>query len=380
MAAARDATADYFRSLDIAFDGLDRIFETEGLWAKRHNLIAHVVADHLRRLRTTLHCWQQLVWFADRFKIDTEESGFPVFKHVLDLGRDAVRAREKLADLPSTDQIRAEMVELLLKFKQFPDGLQRTMAERLYFEQLQRGGLFSAVSQVETIRHSFNPRSLRPFYVVHWSAYDGTGNLPLVYQAVIEDSSADARKPTKRRKGPWGDRASPEIIPGLPNGKLAGAFQDFVAAHSGYSLNLTSIATALDRDFPTLHPKQLRRIVLGPIYIGNLTTHNQKVQRLLGGYRENHQNWVLTWSIQELHSKEEVAAKRGIWGGSPAQEIYYINTDDIDCAQQGVSALERHALLPHAVYQAAYAQGLAQEIFGDYHCYIASGDHILRHI
>ena len=34
--------------------------------------------------------------------------------------------------IPYIREIREEMVELMLKFKQYPDSLQRTMAERLY--------------------------------------------------------------------------------------------------------------------------------------------------------------------------------------------------------------------------------------------------------
>ena len=57
-----------------------------------------------------------------------------------------------------------------------------------------------------------------------------------------------------------------------------------------------------------------------------------------------------------------------------------MNTDDVDCAAQGVSSIERYALVPHVAYQAAFAKGLANEIFNDYRCYIASGEHILRHV
>jgi len=380
MKAVRDATLDYFRSIDLAFDALDRIFETEGIWVKRHNLIYHLVTGHLRHLRRAFQCWQHRIWFMDSFKVDTAESGFPLFQNVLELRQDAIRARERLEDLPETDLIREEMIELLLKFKQYPDALQKTMAERLYFETVERGGLFGAVSRLETIRHSYNPRGKRPYYVVHWSAYDGTANLPMIYQAVIEDSSSDAPMPPERRQGPWGETDAVEPLPGLPNEKLTAPFRAFVENHSGYSLTLTSIATAMDKDFPNLHPKQLRRFVLGPVYIGGMTDHNDRVRKLLTSGPAIHENWILTWTIQELHSQESIPAKRGLWGGTPQKEIYYINTDDVDCAQQGVSALDRHALLPHPVYQAAYAEGVAEEILRGHHVYIASGDHILRHV
>jgi len=111
-----------------------------------------------------------------------------------------------------------------------------------------------------------------------------------------------------------------------------------------------------------------------------LTEHNEKVQSVLNGVSDITENWLLTWTSQELHSLEEVPAKKGIWGGTPAKEVYYINTEDVDCAAQGVSELEHNALVPHAAYQATFAQGRADEIFDDYKCHIVSGDHIIRHV
>ncbi|MEH6728436.1 MAG: hypothetical protein V7703_19990, partial [Hyphomicrobiales bacterium] len=65
---------------------------------------------------------------------------------------------------------------------------------------------------------------------------------------------------------------------------------------------------------------------------------------------------------------------------SPPEQIFHINTDDIDCVQQGVSAVEYHALVPHAAYQAVYASGKAGDVFGRYQCSIVSEDDIIRQV
>ncbi len=384
MTGPQKIVEDYFQQVELAFGALDQIFETEGAWVQRHNLLYEVFNGHLKRLRQAFQCWQDYARFARAFRIDTKESGFPVYQHVLQLTEDRARAAERRNDLPTPGQIRDEMVELLLKYKQMPHDLQVTMAERLYFDAVAKDGVLRTFARPMMLRHSWNPRSKRPYYLLHWAAYDGSSNLPLVYVLAVEDSSEDAPKPEKKKKkrrGPWGD-TEVDVEPDgyFPNQDLRAAFEKFAEGHSSYSLNLTSIATALDEDFPTLHPKQLRRFILGPLYVGGLTDHNEQVQRLLDRAQSKTNNWVLTWTLQELYSKEEVPAKRGIWGGSPAKEIFHIDTDDIDCAQQGVSALERHALVPHEIYQAAYAEGRAGEIFRDYQCYIASGEHIIRHV
>jgi hypothetical protein len=41
----------------------------------------------------------------------------------------------------------------------------------------------------QTAKVSVNPKTGRPFYLVHWAAFDGTANLPLIYMVTVEDSS-----------------------------------------------------------------------------------------------------------------------------------------------------------------------------------------------
>ena len=373
--------ANYFNAVDKAFAGLDGVLESQSDQVRRNNLIYPALTEHLDRLRHSFTCWKHKCHFTQSFKIDQAESGFPVFQQVLSLTADQARCQERLLDVPPVDQLREEMLEVMLKYKKFPNIQQRALAERALLDALKEAETFHAFTSPKTLRHSKNPRSGRPYYVISWAAYDGTAHLPMVYTAVIEDSSPSAPKPRKnghlsKHKGPWGivDREE------FPNMELNDELRRFLANNSSYSLTLTTIATALDAAFPTLHPKQLRRFVLGPFYAGGITHHNETVQGVLDGVTTSDENWMLTWTMQELHSQEEVAAKHGIWGGSPAKEIFYIDIGNVDCVNQGVSAIERHALIPHTAYQAVYAKGKTDEIFKGYQCYIASGEHILKHV
>lgn len=381
MTHQHQATRHYFQAVDSAFDSLDQIFETEGIWVKKHNLIYEVVNLHLGHLRWAFECWKKQVWFLDKFNIDLVDSGLPSFQHVLQLQNDHARIEEQLADLPEPAQIKNEMAELMLKYKQFPAVLQKTMGQRLYYDALEQGPAFRPFTPPVTVKHSYNPRSKRPYYIVHWAAYDGTQNVPMVYLAVIEDSSDNAPKPIPKKTGPWGDVGGETLLgDGLPNNDLSAEFTEFVKGHSQYSLTLTSIATAMDKDFPTLHPKQLRRFVLGPLYIGGITSHHKRVETILSGVTDPAENWLLNWTLQELLSKQEVSAKHGLWGRAVPKEIYHIDTSDLDAASNGVSAQEKHALVPHEAFQKAYATGTAEQIFDGYQCYVASGDHIIRHV
>ena len=46
----------------------------------------------------------------------------------------------------------------------------------------------------------------------------------------------------------------------------------------------------------------------------------------------------------------------------------------------GVSAFEKHALIPHDAYQALYAAGEAKKIFAGYKTHIISGDHVISDV
>ena len=299
---------------------------------------------------------------------------------MLQLENDSKQAERRLEEIATAHQIRKEMIELLLKHREHPGDLQRKMAERLYFETLADYHAYSTHTTPYTVRHSINRRTGRHYYVVQWATYDGSAHLPIIYVAVIEDSSDDPPPPPADRQDghkPWPEG---EAVKGLPNRQLSAQFRAFTEAHSSYSLTLTTIATALDKDFPELHPKQLRRFIVGPFYAGGFTNHNEEVQGILDKVEDPENMWLMTWTAQELYSKEERPARWGLWGKSAPEEVFHIDTDNVDCVRQGVSAVERRALIPHEAYQAVYTQGRVDEILGDYECYIASGDHIIRNV
>ncbi len=169
-------------------------------------------------------------------------------------------------------------------------------------------------------------------------------------------------------------------VDGLLNPDLALKFDDFCEKNSAYSLTLSTIGTNLDKDFTALHPKQIRRFVLGPFYHSALTRHGEKVDEILSKVKQADNAWLMTWTLQEIYSMEEKPAKWGLWGGEPARERFYINTDDLECTRQGVSAFQRHALVPHEAYQAIYASGAADEIFEGYQTHVISEGHVLRNM
>ncbi|MCO5145440.1 MAG: hypothetical protein M9895_04585 [Aquamicrobium sp.] len=381
MAPANDAAARYFGAITAALEGLDIFLRDDRSPLYRHDLVARVMSEYIVRLENSFSSWRNRLGFMETFRISRAESGYPVFQNVLELENDRRTAEKRLAAIPEPDVLRAEMADFILRRRAMPEALRKSMAERLYLEDVSSGLTFAPFVLPKTIRVSVNPKTMRPICVVHWGAFDGSANLPLVYMATIEDSSENVVKTLVTKDGKLNEKVKvPLPIEGLLNPDLAHRFDDFCEKNSAYSLSPATIAGNLDKDFETLHPKQLRRVVLGPFYSAGITEHNSTVAEVLSKVRREENAWLLTWTVQEIFSKAEQPARKGLFSRQPAREEFHIETDDLEAARQGVSSYERHALIPHEAYQALYAAGEAQKIFAGYQVHIISNGQVISDV
>lgn len=380
MTPADDPAVRYFDAIDAALKGLGVFMRDDSSPLYRHGIVAKIVAEYIARLEDSFQCWRNRLGFLETFKISRAESGFPVFQNVLELENDRRSAKQRLAAIPEAGEIRVEMADFILRHKAFPEALQRSMAERLYLEAVDEGSAFAPFNLAQTAKVSVNPNTMRPFYLVHWAAFDGVANLPLVYMATVEDSS-DSMKQLVKPDGKLNERVNiPLPVEGLLNPDLAHRFDDFTEKNSAYSLSPITIATNLDKDFEHLHPKQLRRVVLGPFYSAGITENNSVVTEVLSKVRRPENAWLLTWTIQEVYSKAEKPGRKGLFSSEKATQEFHINTDDLEATRQGVSEYERHALIPHESYQALYAAGEAAKIFDGYKVHILSKGKVISDV
>jgi hypothetical protein len=380
-AATEGPVGQYFASIRAALGGLEIFLGDRNSPLYRNTVVGEVVVPYLARLKASFSCWENRIGFIEQFRISRAESGFPVFQNVLELENDRQSAEKRLSGIPQADALRQEMADFILRHKAFPAALQSRMAERLYLEQIGKGDIFSPFIMPETIRVAVNPKTMRPYYVVCWGAFDGSSTLPMVYMATIEDSSEKIVTMLVTGDGKLNpDVDIPLPVGGLLNPELASRFDDFALKNSAYSLTPVTIATSLDKDFPELHPKQLRRIVLGPFYSAGITENNAKINDILSKVRKTENAWLLTWTVQEVFSKAERPAQRGFWSSTPASEEFHIDTDNLEATRMGVSSYEKHALVPHDAYQALYAAGDAAQIFGDYKVHVISGNQVISEV
>jgi len=382
MTSAEPAVQQYFQTVRAAFSGLEIYLDD----VTRNNppardLTATLIMKYVERLMTSLLCWENKTAFLDRFRISRAESGFPIYQNVLELENDRKTAPERLAQIPDGNKLRAEMVDFILRNKAFPEMLQGRMAERLYLEEVVKGDVFSPVILPETSGVTINPENRRPAVVVNWAAFDGSQTLPMIYVARLEDSSENMERMLVTRDGKLNtDIDIPLPVGGLLNPELAARFDDFVIRNSSYALSPVTIATNMDKDFPTLHPKQLRRIVIGPFYSAGITENNAVINGILSRVRKPENAWLLTWTVQEVFSSREKPEVKGFFSSTPAAQEFHIDTSNMEASRMGVSAFEKHALVPHEAYTALYASNEAEQIFAGYKVHVISGNQVTSEV
>ena len=119
------AVTRYFNAIDAALAGLDVYLREENSPLYQHELTGRILAGYILRLRHSFEAWRNRVAFAERFRIQQAESGYPVFQNVLDLDTDARNAQSRLAELPDSQTLREEMVDYILLKRKFPSPLKR---------------------------------------------------------------------------------------------------------------------------------------------------------------------------------------------------------------------------------------------------------------
>ncbi len=261
--------------------------------------------------------------------IDRSDSGYPVFQEILQLGVDLGEAQQTLTTLPTRRVLKAQMLDHLLTRRTLPRTLQSQMSKRIYCEILAERPPFLTVNEPE-IMPAGQRSADRPAYLVRWAVYDSHRNMPTIYLLGLEDSGD--------RLLPEDDRRWPRLVQHL-------------TAQSLSTLKLLTIARGIDKDFPDVHPKRLRRIHFGPMYSNRFTRHADVVQDLLSEPAPgSEQDWIFCWTVETLRSKGSSMRDSGLFSRT-VSEVFELDVHAPDEMQSGASHVERGMILPYRPYQ-----------------------------
>ncbi|KAF0116822.1 MAG: hypothetical protein FD150_158 [Rhodobacteraceae bacterium] len=272
---------------------------------------------------------------APRLTIDRHESGFPVAQELMTMAVDAQQAEKHLAGMPSEAELKDRMVRQIVGDLTIPTALQFALSQRYYYEALLAGGIFWARNDPDAqwIEDVSNSGSERRHFLVHWAVWDTQVNLPVVHLMDLEDAG---KKPLPNDAYRW-----PEA-------------QAALMAQSVGGLKLLTIAMGFDKDFPDLHPKRLRRIILGPMYSASFTLQSGPISKVLEGAKAPEgEDWALVWTVEDLISDREEEVKDG-WFSSVLRQVYKL--DPVAGAELGATRQDRMIILPEKPYQVLVEQ------------------------
>jgi len=329
-------TRRYFGKFERIIGHLARVagvLEAENRLSKRD---VEVMTRYIVGLNYTFSALAHKYHFSGRFPhagkltFDRVDSGFPVYSELLTMANDAAQASRHLAGMRSVEELKQDMIRVILSEQQVPTKLQYALSQRLYYEELQKGELFWARNDPEAVWLG-NEASMRRKFLIHWAVYDSQINLPTIYLMELED--------TGKVGLPKDDRRWPEA-------------QAHLMAQSVAGLKLLTIAKGFDEDFPDLHPKRLRRFHVGPMYSHAFTRQSGPLREVLEDARAPvGEDWALVWTEEELVSEDTRREKAG-WFGSVQREIFALDPFEGQGAESGASKIERSIILPQRPYQA----------------------------
>lgn len=268
---------------------------------------------------------------APRLTIDRHESGFPVAQELMVMAVDASQAEKHLAGMPSEAELKDRMIRQIVGDLTIPTALQFALSQRYYYEALAAGGIFWARNDPDA--QWIQDLGSRRHFLVHWAVWDTQVNLPVLYLMDVEDSG---KRPLPNDAYRW-----PQV-------------QAALMAQSVGGLKLLTIATGFDKDFEGLHPRRLRRIILGPMYSASFTLQSGPISKVLEGARAPEgEDWALVWTVEDLVSDREEAVKDG-WFSSSVRQVFKL--DPVAGAELGATRQDRMIILPEKPYQVLVEQ------------------------
>lgn len=325
----------YFAKFERISGHLGRVageLESEGTLTRTE---ARVLGRYITALATTFRALSYKYLMtgrsdsALRLTFDRHESGFPVAQELMMMAVDAAQVDKHLAGGASVDEMKDRMIRRIVGELALPTDLQFALSQRLYHEALAQGGLFLARNDPDA--QWIEDRKGRRQYLLHWAVYDTQVNLPVVYLMDLEDSG---KRPLPSDDGRW-----PQA-------------QHHLMAQSVAGLKLLTIAQGFDTDFPTLHPKRLRRIHLGPMYSHSFTLQSGPISDVLSSARAPEgQDWALVWTVEDLRADRVEQVKDG-WFSTVERQIFALDPFAGKGADTGTTRMDRMVVLPEQPYQA----------------------------
>lgn len=323
----------YLAQMTLALRSVQRIFLRA---AGADNLEARAIDRYVARLESTFRLLALKHFYPSvdlPLKIDTTDSGFFHFSTLIDLAADAKAKDALLSVMLPAQEIKREMAGRIIGHQAPVRDLQQQLARRAYLEAL----------KADELLEPFTPGAMVPLlgddaqHTGFWSfaTYDRALNRPFVYLIYFV---YDKKKPLE--PGSEDHLKLIEAAARLANG----------------STTLLGFSNHLDETAGAVHPRIVKRLILGPYWAPGYTENEGDLGHLLEG-NKHALPFVLRWETETLISDRELRIGKSLISKGRLKQVFWIPRD-LDHSQRGVSRLERSVLVPHWLGQQIAQAGL----------------------
>lgn len=223
-----------------------------------------LLQNFLRRFLNSVECLKMKYLFDSerKMKIDQSDSSFPYNLELRYLLADTEHAAERLEQIRPHEALLKDLVEWIYIHKKTPVDIQYELAMRLYYENLQKTDeLFFGFTRGHISQISDAVSGNRYTFIYEWGTYEASINVPVLYQLQFE-TDMDAK----------------DVHPS--NKEWFRELRSSIEKATNIFLPLEEIAMTLDQACNTIYPKQLKRIIVGPLK-GRYSRDDDPVSELL---------------------------------------------------------------------------------------------------
>lgn len=239
----RDQYSMYFKYMRSVFG---RVLDAYPVDIEGNKDEAALLRYFLQRLINSIECLRMKYLFdsEQKMRIDQSDSSFPHNIELMYLRNDAGIRDTKLEKLPARITLLKELVDSIYVRKDRINEIQYKIALRTYYENLNEPSkLYFGFTPGELTRLSEKAINGRIGYQYTWGRFDTALNIPVFYKLYFETDSEDAF-----------DINSPD--------EFRSKIENATSVHG----SLVDAAILIDSSCETIYPKELKRLIVGPLF------------------------------------------------------------------------------------------------------------------
>ncbi|HYV92438.1 MAG TPA: hypothetical protein VE978_11660 [Chitinophagales bacterium] len=309
-------------------------------WDKDEKVL---LQNFLRRFLNTVECFKMKYLFDSerKMKIDQSDSSFPYCIEFRYLLADTEHATERLEKIRSSEALLKDLVEWTYIHRKAPVQIQNELALRMYYEKLQKPDeLFFGFTPGSLTQIADAASGKRYRFIYEWATYEASINVPVLYQLMFE-TDIEARD------------VHPSNIEWYRDLKAT------IEKATNIFLPLQEMAVTLDQACCTIYPKQLKRIIVGPLK-GRYSLDDNPVSELLRTLDEPD---AFALEVQRESIKSGGEKMRKLVSAKNSYQVFEVSHLSDETLLRKVTDYNALLFIPHATgQQLLNAQGALEYI------------------